>query len=218
MSDIIVRESQPKDVSRRTIVKSAAWAVPVVAAASAMPMAAASTPACPSCIKAGLPVVGGIIGGLWTLQAAVAGNRGIIGMPNMFGLDATGCGIDFQNIFQPAFTFVITQATLTMSDNRTYNSTVGLGVGGGNISTVGAFPAGFVFNNVLLPSGGSIGGIPPYPVAPRTLTVTVRTTLQYGIGLSIECPMTLTWNLNGVATGLVLLGTGSVNFSGTATV
>ncbi|MDR6868380.1 hypothetical protein J2Y69_002996 [Microbacterium resistens] len=211
-------DAQPTGVSRRSIMKTAAWAVPVVAAATAAPMASASTPLCPTCIKAGLPIIGGAIAGAWTSQAIVAGNRGAIAMPNVFGLDGTSCGIDFQNIFQPAFTFVVTQATLTMSDGNSYNSSVGLGVGAGNISTVGAFPAAFLFTNVLLPNGGSIGGIPPYPVVPQTLTVTVTTTLQYGVGLSLECPMTLSWNLHALATGAVVFGAGTVNFSGTATV
>ncbi|MDR6868023.1 hypothetical protein J2Y69_002631 [Microbacterium resistens] len=216
--DTRIDAAPKKEISRRSVVKTAAWSLPVVAAAAAAPMASASTPACPTCIKAGLPIIGGVIGGVWTLQAGVLGNRGIIAMPNLFGLDATACGISWQNIFQPAFTFVVTSATLTMSDGNSYTSSVGLGVGAGNISTVGAFPSAFVFNNVYLPNGGSIAGIPPYPVVPETLTVTVTTTLQYGIGLSIECPVTLTWNLNGLATGLVLFGAGTVNFTGTATV
>jgi hypothetical protein len=205
-------------VDRRTIVKGAAWSIPVVAAAAAMPLASASTPACPTCIKAGFPIVGGIISGAWTSQAVVLGNTGTIAFPSIFGLDATQCGISFTNIFQPAFTYIVTRATLTMSDGKTYNSAVGLGAGAGNISTVGAMPGAFVFTNVSLPNGGAVAGIPPYPVVPKTLTVTVTTTLQYGIGLSIQCPMTLVWDLHGLATGLVFLGAGTVNFTGTATV
>ncbi|WP_353114309.1 hypothetical protein [Microbacterium sp.] len=206
-----------KPLDRRTVLKGAAWATPVVAAAAALPMASASTPACPTCIKAGLPLVGGLIAGAWTSQAIVAGNRGTIAMPAVFGIDATACGISWQNIFQPAFTFIITQATLTMSDNRTYNSSVGLGAGAGNISTIGPFAGGFVFNNVVLPNGIDAGGLIGYGTKPTKLTVTVKTTLQYGIGLSIECPMVLNWDLHGFATGAVAFGLGTVNFSGTAT-
>lgn len=206
-----------KQVARRTVLKGAAWSVPVVAAAASMPLASASAPACPTCIKAGLPIVGGIIAGVWTSQALVLNNKATIAFPNVFGLDATACGISWTNIFQPAFTYIVLSATLTMSDNKTCTSALGLGAGAGNISTVGLFPGAFVFTNVALPNGGSVAGIPPYSPVPKTLTVTVKTTLQYGVGLSVECPMTLVWDLHGVATGFVALGAGTVNFSGTAT-
>ena len=205
--------------TRRTLVKSAAWSVPVIAASVAVPVAAATgTPDCPSCIKAGIPLVGGLGSGAWTSQAVVAGNRAAIALGGAFGLDATACGITWENVFQPAFTFIITQATLTMSDGNTYNSSLGLGGGAGNTSTVGAFASGFLFTNVFLPNGGAVLGIGSYPVVPSTLTVHVTTTLQYGLGLSIECPMTLVWNLNALATGGVAFGIGTVNFSGIATV
>lgn len=207
-------------VRRRTVVKTAAWSVPVIAAAVAAPLASASTatPACPSCIKAGLPLIGGAAAGAWTSQALVAGNRAVIAFGGSFGLDATACGITWQNIFQPFFTYVVTQATLTMSDGNTYTSDLGLGAGAGNTSTVGSFTSGFSFSNVLLPNGGAILGVGGYPVVPKTLTVNVTTTLQYGLGLSLECPMTLIWNLNALATGAVVFGIGTVNFSGIATV
>ncbi|MFB7842418.1 hypothetical protein [Microbacterium sp. NPDC056052] len=218
MSEKHKQDAGPRTIQRRTIVKSAAWSIPVVATAAAMPLAAASVPACPTCIKAGFPLVGGIASGAWTSQAVVLGNKGAIAFPAIFGLDATQCGISWTNFFQPAFTYVVTQATLTMSDGKTYNSAVGLGAGAGNISTVGAMPGAFVFTNVSLPNGGSVAGIPPYPVVPTALTVQVTTTLQYGIGLSLQCPMTLVWDLHGLATGLVFLGAGTINFTGTATV
>ena len=41
--DHLEREVEPQGISRRTIVQAAAWAVPVVAVASAAPLAAAST-------------------------------------------------------------------------------------------------------------------------------------------------------------------------------
>ncbi|MFJ4164361.1 hypothetical protein ACIPY5_02305 [Microbacterium sp. NPDC089698] len=218
MSESKTMGTRHPGIDRRTVVKGAAWSIPVVAAAAAMPLASASTPACPTCIKAGFPIVGGIISGAWTSQAVVVGNKGTIAFPSIFGLDATQCGISFTNIFQPAFTYIVTQATLTMSDGKTYNSAVGLGAGAGNISTVGAMPGAFVFTNVSLPNGGAIGGLGNYTDVPTKLTVTVQTTLQYGIGLSIQCPMVLTWNLHGLATGLVAFGAGTVNFTGTATV
>jgi hypothetical protein len=217
MPDNEILGNRRKVVDRRAVVKGAAWSVPVMAAAVAMPLASASTPACPSCIRAGFPIIGGIVAGAWTSQAIVAGNKGTIAFPSIFGLDATQCGISFQNIFQPAFTYIVTQATLTMSDGNTYNSAVGLGVGAGNISTVGAMPGGFVFTNVSLPNGGAVVGIGSYKDVPTKLTVIVRVTLQYGLGLTLECPMVLTWDLHGLATGLVAFGAGTVNFSGTAT-
>lgn len=218
MSDNTEQDTRQRIMHRRTIVKGAAWSIPIVAAAAATPLAAASVPACPTCIKAGLPLVGGIVSGAWTSQAVVLGNKGTIAFPSIFGLDATQCGISWTNFFQPVFTYVVTQAILTMSDGKTYNSLAGLGAGAGNISTVGAMPGAFVFTNVSLPNGGSVAGIPPYPVVPKTLTVTVQTTLQYGVGLSLQCPMTLVWDLHGLATGLVFLGAGTINFTGTATV
>lgn len=215
-----VDRRQADGFKRRTVVKGAAWSIPVIAAAVALPGASASTqtPECPTCIKAGLPVVGGLVTGAWSSQAVVAGNRAVITLGGAFGLDATACGITWENIFQPVFTFVITQATLTMSDGKSYNSNIGLGGGVGNTSTVGGFTSAFVFSNVFLPNGAAIAGVGGYPVVPSTLTVNVTTTLQFGLGLSLECPMTLVWNLNGVATGAVAFGIGTVNFSGVATV
>lgn len=210
-------ENMNKGIERRSVLKGAAWSVPALAAAVAVPAASATTPTCPTCLK---PAT--LLGGAWTSQAIVAGNRGRIALVNVFGISGLDCGITWTNIFQPAYTYLITSATLEMSDGNTYASDAGLGAGVGNISTIGAFPGIFSFPDVLLPNGGAIGGLGNYPTVPSRLTVSINVTLQWGLGAHILCPITLSWGLAGVATGLVANvpfgpnGVGTVNFTGVA--
>lgn len=195
-------------VDRRTILKGAAWSAPVVALAVATPIAAASGPTCPPQLKAG--VLGGI-----TTQAVVAGNKGALAFAGALGLDATGVDL---SLFQPAYTTIVTSATLTMSDGSTHSGT-GLGVGAGTLGQIGALPGTLLFSNISFPNGTY--AFNSNPVRPTSLTVTAEVLL---IGLpsllEIRCPVTLTWSFSVWGAGVVsafLGGSGTINYTGTAT-
>ncbi|MDF2989698.1 MAG: hypothetical protein K0S37_212 [Microbacterium sp.] len=196
-------------VDRRTILKGAAWSAPVVALAVASPIAAASGPTCPPELKAG--VLGGI-----TTQAVVVGNKGALAFVGALGLDASGVDL---SLFQPAYTTIVTSATLTMSDGTTHTGT-GLSAGAGTLGQIGALPGTLLFNNITFPSGTYV--LNSNPVRPVSLTVTAEVIL---IGLptllEIRCPVTLSWTFSvwgvGVVTSSFLGGAGTINYTGTAT-
>ncbi|MFJ3958966.1 hypothetical protein [Arthrobacter sp. NPDC090010] len=201
-----------KSVERRRVLRGAAWATPVVAAAVAAPAAVASgTPTCPTCLKAGT-----LLGGVTTSQAIVAGNTGALAFAGVFGLDSSNCDL---SLFQPLYTSVVTSATLTMSDGSTHTGT-GLGTATGTFGQIGALPGTWLFSGIHFPSGAYI--LNSNPVRPTSITATVNVIL---IGLpsliQITCPVTLTWNLNlfavGAVTAPILGGAGTLNYTGTAT-
>lgn len=211
VSDLTTGTENPHDarrITRRSVARGAAWTLPVVALAAAAPSASASTPACPTCLKAG--VLGAI-----TTQAVVAGNKGALLFAGALGLDSTNCQL---NLFKPLYTSIVTSATLTMSDGSTHTGT-GLGSGTGTFGQLGALPGGFLFSNITFPSGTYI--LTSNPVHPTKISANVTVVL---IGLpsliEIQCPVTLTWTLDvlgvGVVTPAFLGGTGTINFSGTA--
>lgn len=205
-------EEKKSGIDRRTMLKGTAWSVPVLAAAIATPLAAASTtPTCPTCLQPGV-----LLGGVTTSQALVVGNQGALAFAGVFGLDSTGCDL---GLFQPAYTSLVTSATLTMSDGSTYAGT-GLGSGTGTFGQIGVLPGTWLFSGITFPSGTYILG--SNPVRPTQISATVNVIL---VGLpsliTITCPVTLTWNLDVFATGVVtpafLGGTGTLNYTGTAT-
>lgn len=206
----MIKKGQGTD--RRTVVKGAAWSVPVLAAALSVPAASASTtpePACPGCLNPGF--------GLMELAGAAVNSRATLALANPVVLDATNCGSIIGNIFdfKPAFTFVVTKATLTMSDGGTYNSTIGLAPGVGVLGAVGAMPGIFAFNNVVLDANSFRTGVPRN--TPQTLSVTIKTTFKWGLGAEIICENTLVWNLRGlVAIGLLAGGIGAASYTGTS--
>ncbi len=193
------------DVQRREVLKAAAWGVPAVAVAKAVPLAATSgDPVCPNCFDESDLAV-------WSSAVAVVGNRGVVVLAGAFGLDSSACDL---SLFQPAYTSIVTGATLRMSNGATYVGT-GLGTATGTFGVVGGLPASVTFSNVAFPNGNYSS-----PTAIRPATITFDVTLVL-VGLpsliEIRCPVTFTWNLNSFATGLVTLGTGLINFTGTAT-
>jgi len=201
-----------KSIERRRVLRGAAWATPVLAAAIGTPAAAASGgPVCPTCIQPGV-----LLGGVVTSQAIVAGNKGALAFAGVFGMDSSNCNL---SLFQPAYTSIVTSATLTMSDGSTYAGT-GLGTATGTFGQIGALPGTWLFSGITFPNGTYILG--NNPVRPIRITATVNVIL---VGLpsllSITCPVTLTWDLNNMfATGVVsaiLGGSGTLNYTGTAT-
>lgn len=200
--------SAARSITRRHVARGAAWTLPVVALAAAAPSASASTPACPTCLKAG--VLGGI-----TTQAVVAGNKGALLFAGALGLDSTGCDL---TLFKPLYTSIVLSATLTMSDGSTHVGG-GLGSGTGTFGQLGALPGSFLFSNITFPSGTYI--LSSNPVHPTKISAEVQIIL---IGLpsliEVKCPVTLNWDLDvfgvGVVTPSFLGGTGTINFSGLA--
>lgn len=196
---------QTSGVSRRTLVKGAAWSVPVIAAATVSPLAAATTPECPNCVKPNY--------GVFTLAGLATSARASLAFLAVQSLDATDCGF-LTNIFRPAFTFAVLSSTLTMSDGNTYNSAVGLGVAGGVLGTpLNPFPGAFAFTNVRVDPSNNRSGLPR--TRPAKLTVQVQYTLEFGIGLQLQCPNTYEWDLSALANvSLLVLGTGAVSYTG----
>lgn len=197
-------------LDRRTVLKGAAWSAPIVALAVAAPLASASTtPTCPPCLTAG--VLGAI-----TTQAVVVGNKGALAFVGALGLDSRGCDL---NLFKPLYTIIPTSATLTMSDGSTHSGT-GLAAGTGTFGQLGALPGTILFSDLTFPSGTYV--LNSNPRRPTKIVIQANVVL---VGLpsliEITCPVTLTYNLNvwgvGVVTPTFLGGTGTINFTGTAT-
>nr|MBS1901057.1 hypothetical protein [Actinomycetota bacterium] len=202
-----------KQVGRRTVLKGAAWSVPVVAAAAAMPLAGAANsnpnpPECPQCLKPGL--------GAFELAGLAASGRATLALASAVVLDATGCGSLIGNIFdfQPAFTYVILKAQLTMSNGSVYDADLnGVGIGAGVLGLVGAFPAAFVWDDVRVSGDHYFGAVPQYK--PTKLTVTINTTYKWGLGAQKICPNTLVWDLSSaLGVGVIANGAGAVTYTG----
>ena len=222
----------PKGVSRRAVVKGAAWSVPVLAATVATPLTSASAvAACPACFR---PAV--FAGGTWTSpNNPVAGNKGGVAITGSapgrspFGFDTSACA----NLgFQPSFSYTIDSAELTMvRANGAPDTYVVAGQGvpampaPPYVATLGSsveFPTppgssvAFNWPNVAYPSG-AYSATPP-PVRPSALKVQITTILTpLGGGQPITCTSTLSWVLsNGPASGTVVFGTGQISFAGSA--
>ena len=190
--------------SRRSVAKGVAWTTPVILAAVAAPAAAASpTPTCPNCFKAGSV-------GAFTSQVMVSGNRGTLAFMSVFNIDASACNL---SLFQPTYSILTTGATLTMSDGKTYTQTSGLGAGPGTLGQFSGVSENLMFSGISLPNGGSI--ISGYPVVPTKLCVNFVFILQgFPSLIQIQCPQTLCWKISSTATGAVLFGAGTLNYSG----
>lgn len=194
---------------RRSLLKGAAWSVPAVAVAAAAPMAAASTttPTCPTCIQPGVL-------GATTAQAVVLGNRGALVLAGGLGLNASNCSL---TLFQPAYTTLVTGATLTMSNGATYPATLGVVAGAGTFGQIAALPGALTFTGIPFPNGTYGANAGQNQLRPTKVSVSLNVVF---VGLpsliSISCPVTLTWDLNLLATiSVVTLGAGTVNYTGT---
>lgn len=206
---MLENNNTPRQLDRRTVVKGAAWAVPAVAAAVAVPFASASqsTPDCPGCLEEGV--------GAFTLAGVAASSRATLAFAAPVILDATNCGSLIGNIFdfKPAFTYFVTSAVLTMSDGATYSSLVGLAPGAGVLGAVGAMPAVFSFTDVRVDPDNRRIGVPR--TRPTTLTVQINVTLKWGLGVDLLCPVTLVYDLSSsVSVSALALGAGAVSFTG----
>jgi hypothetical protein len=196
-------DEQKKTIDRRVVLKGAAWSVPVLAAAVATPMAAASVtpPTCPTCFTTG--DVAAIVPGLNIAATIVAGNKGLVNLTGVFGVNApSSCNL---NLFQPVYTSIVTSATLTMSDGNSYGARLnGLGTATGTFGEIGALGGSFFFDDVAFPNG--VYALNSGPVHPLSIAIHVTIAL---IGLpnlvTINCPVTLHYDLSNMwAVGTVL--------------
>ena len=198
-----------QDISRRSVARGAAWAVPAVAIAGSAPASAASPqpPTCPTCLVAGNV-------GAFTAQATVVNNRGALAGHLTANLDARGCDL---SLFKPACTILGLGATLTMSDNSVHTSNLAGSAGAGTLGRISALNATFAFGGVSFPDGTySVAGA---PVVPKKLCVSFRAIF---IGLprliEISCEYSLCYKVERVVpTGIVgrLTHDGTINYTGT---
>lgn len=201
------------EIDRRTVTRAAIWSLPVITLAEAAPAYAASqTPTCPTCLTAS--------GGAFTEQIVVAGNTStaVTAGTLAFNLDSSTCNV---NLFQPAYTVVGTSVTVAYggtagSQSQTF-STAAI-TGAGTFGQLSVLSAAFSIptTNISMPNDTN----PPYnPVFPTSITIRFNAIF---VGLpsliSITCPYTVTFSLSTTNTGTVgtLLGTGTVNYTGTA--
>ena len=204
-------ETERTGVQRRQVLKGAAWATPVIAASATVPFASAASPEpepeCPGCLKPGV--------GVFELAGVAASSRATLAMAAPVILDATDCGSLVGNFldFKPAFTFVVTKATLTMSNGDTYDSRAGLAPGAGSLGTIGGLAGVFVFSDVRVDENNNRIGLPR--LRPESLTVTINTTYKWGLGAELLCPNTLVYDLSSaVNISLLALGAGPLTYTG----
>ncbi|KNX36191.1 hypothetical protein VV01_01960 [Luteipulveratus halotolerans] len=127
-------------------------------------------------------------------------------------VNASSCDL---SLFKPAYTAIMTSATLTMSDGSTYKSNLGLGTGVGTLGSISAFAFAGNFSNVTL---SKFTGFPQtYPsggIRPTKFCIDFNFIF---IGLpsliEITCPQTLCWNISSTAVGKGVAGIGAVTFT-----
>lgn len=224
MTEIETTERASRDFGRRSVLKGAAWSLPVVAAAVATPVAAATTPSCPDCF---LPATTLGIGlAPFTAQGVrlpFSGvNSGVVEVVLAAAIDATSC----VGLFNPAYVIAGLNATLTTTDNigveRTYNAVLAPTVGAGTFGSISALAGAFTFTNVYMPN--QVVSIGSYPVRPTKISITPLITLQAQIGIPpvyipVDCEPLLEWTLDApfpVGTVIPALG-GTINWTGNAT-
>ena len=198
-----VNDNTTRTVRRRTVLKGAAWSVPVVAAAVATPLASASTsnPGC-GCLHLGSL-------GAFTAQAVTLLNFGTVTGSMVFNLDSSACGTGF---FKPAYTILGIGGSISFSDGSSDNFTVGATTGAGTIGQISAFTSTFsVVGPIPMPNDA----VPPYtPKVPTSLCFTFTAIFVPLIGIQIECNYQLCYSItNPSSLGTIILGTGTVNWS-----
>lgn len=207
-------EIQGPQIDRRTIVRTAAWGVPVATMVAASPAFADSLAACP--VVASNP-------GAFNATAAVSNNVGSIGLGGLLSIDASSVPT---GLFVDGFAFVVNSAALTMSNNVTYPATISGGAGVATSSLVPVpLPSGIVVNNVPFASGtyGNTGLTNNF--RPQAVQANVTMTFVTLTGPSIQCTYNLTWPVGtmvgaGIVTEVLPFvggGNGVINYTGTVT-
>lgn len=191
------------DHSRRRIVRSAAWAAPSIAFATAAPAAAAS-PTCPTCL-----VPGAASGFLAT--GPVLFNQALLTVTIPFNIDSSSCNT---SLFQPVYTIVGGTASMTMSDGRTYRSTLGVTTGAGTFGQASVFTTVAEFAGVVVTNGVWVASSSRF----RPVSVSISFTAIF-VGLpslvQISCPYTFTYSFRGTSTNSTVFGAGQYTAAGT---
>lgn len=196
------------EIDRRTFTRGAATALPVITLATAAPAYAASLPpTCPTCLTA--------TGGLFTEQITALGGSSTSATAGTFAFNLSSSSCDV-SLFQPAYTVLGTQTTVTYNNGQTQNFASAI-TGVGTFGAASGFTSTFTApsNSISMPNDAISPYTPRYPTS-----VTVKFTAVF-VGLpsliSISCPYTVTFPLSITSgTGTVALGGGTVNYSGTA--
>lgn len=191
-------------ITRRTMTKGLAWSTPVVAAAVAMPLAAASTnpPGC-GCLQTGSL-------GAFTAQSLTVLNLGTVTGSIVFNLDSSACDTGF---FKPGYTIIGIGGSISFSDNTKYDYTIGGTTGVGTIGQISGFTSTFsVLGNVNMPNDL----FPPYtPKIPTRLCMTFTAIFIPILPIpQVECTYSLCFDITSPSSlGTVIAGTGTVNWS-----
>lgn len=222
-------EMKKAGLDRRSVIKGAAWSVPVVAAAVASPVALAATSGgevpdtCAGCFKPGNIVAGSLGGGV--IASVVAGNKGALAMVNTVGINSNGGDCKFNILTGVAYAAVITQSKLTWRNNKTNTVTTRSSFITGGASTgvvgtsLGVSALASTFTNLDFPAGLYAGSNPP--AEPTRICFEVNFTIQAGAipipnATDISCTEDLCWDMSMQALGVVgaITGTGTVEYIG----
>jgi hypothetical protein len=196
-----------EQLDRRTLAKAGITSLPIIALADVAPAFAASgEPTCPTCLGANA--------GAFTEEIIVAGGRSTFATLGTlaFSLDSSACNI---SLFQPVYTILGNDVTVTYNTgaNQTFGSAAI--TGSGTFGAISSFTASFSLptTSIAMPDDAFL----PYtPVYPTSITIKF-TPIFIGItGISVSCPYTASFSLTTANTGSVVLGTGSVNYTGIA--
>lgn len=195
-----------KGLTRRGVVKGAVWSLPVVAMAMATPLAAASTTplACPLGVLPAVQAVPQV-----STTAVVLGNTGQISLAaGTVRVDTTALSTA---IYGATATIAVVY-TLTMSSGTTHTA-VGANLPPIAIGSVADLPS-TVFRDVKFPNGTYTSAPNAQRPTQLTATVTFEFTPEDG-STPISCPYVLSWTLNTAATGVVIFGAGTLDYTGT---
>jgi len=168
MTESSDQQEQRTAMGRRTVMRGAAWSVPVIAFAAASPARAASGDECPCFTPTTFGPVVTISG------TNITGGQGRLTYNAGLGVDATTCAHVSQT-----YRGTVLDMTLTMSDTRTYAGALVSGTTTNNafFDPNGAVPANFEFNGVKFPDGDYLvlgGQTSTPPVHPVAATATMR--------------------------------------------
>ncbi|GAB3634284.1 hypothetical protein GCM10027421_36380 [Microbacterium shaanxiense] len=202
-----VRRAPGRDwPTRRKVVIGAAWAPSVIAAAVAVPVAAASSIplACPVGVR---PAVQAI--------PQVSTSLPVIGTIGEIRLSAGTVRVDTTALVPMDFgaaAMISVTYTLTMSSGTTHMA-VGEESLPITIGTVADLPAG-TFRDIRFPNGTYTAAASLQRPTHLTATVTIELT-PADSSAPISCPYVLSWSLAAVATGAVIFGAGTLTYVGT---
>lgn len=190
------------EIDRRTIARSV-LAVPVISVATAAPAYAASpAPSCPTCLTT--------TGGAFTEQIVAAGGRStsVTAGTMVFNLNSSTCDL---SLFQPAYTVLGLSASVGYSNGASQTFSTAATTGAGTFGQISAFTTAFSLPTSSIAISGTSVRPTSISISFTAIFVSLPTLIQ------LSCPYTVTFQLNTVGTGILIGGTGTLNYTGTAT-